>query len=61
MLALWYVTSRPMDTSDATYGYFRQKEPSVTTTFQQPTRVGQENTKYFQSDGFSSATLSYFL
>jgi len=31
MLALWYVASRPMDTSDATYCYFRQKEPSVTT------------------------------
>lgn len=44
-----------MDPSDATYCYFRQKEPSVTTTFGQPTRVGQENTKHFQSDGSSSA------
>jgi hypothetical protein len=59
VLALWYVASRPMDPSDATYCYFRQKEPSVTTTFERPTRTGQENTKCFQSDGSLSAIVIF--
>ncbi|KAH3967773.1 hypothetical protein HBH98_162270 [Parastagonospora nodorum] len=35
------------------------KEPSVTTTFEQPTRVGQENTKCFQSDKSLSAIVIF--